>query len=51
MTRLYRQRWTYCGVMVAPGIVLFLVNDAARSTKAMVAYDDLHPVRIMEKLS
>jgi len=46
---LSRQRWTFCGVMSVPGIVLFLINDASRSTKSLVAYDDLHPVRITEK--
>lgn len=48
MSRLSRERWTYCGVMAVPGIAMLLVNNAERSTKALVAYDSLHPVRILE---
>lgn len=50
MSALYRQRWTYCGVMAVPGcMALFLVNDRNRSTRAMVAYAETDPVRITEK--
>ena len=48
MSRLYRERWTYCGVMAVKGIALLLVNDSNKSTRAMIAYDDAHPVVIKE---
>lgn len=49
MSRLYRQRWTYCGVMAVPGFAMLLVNNQERSTKAMVAYTAAEPVIITVK--
>ena len=41
--------WTFCGIQRFPGcMVMFLVNGADRSTRALVAYDELHPVAIRE---
>lgn len=51
MSRLYRERWTFCGVMAVPGFAMLLVNDSRRSTRALVAYTDAEPVRIEEKKS
>ena len=48
VSALSRQRWTFVGVMSVPGIVLFLINDSDRSTRAMVAYCDTEPVVIRE---
>jgi len=47
-------RWTYCGVMAVPGISMLLGNlpcdGGGRTTRAIVAYDSLHPVIIRERV-
>lgn len=46
MSGFFKQQWTFCGVMAVPGFALLLVNDRSKSTRAMVAYDDAHPIKI-----
>jgi len=49
LSPLFKQRWTFCGVMAVPGFALLLVNNEQRSTRVLVAYDDKNPVRIEDK--
>lgn len=51
MSTLSRLRWTFCCVWSVEGIALLMVNipcARGKTTAALVAYDDLHPVVIRE---
>lgn len=50
MSRLYRERWTFRGIQMFPGLgVLLLVNLPNKSTRTLVAYEAKRPVLIKEK--
>ena len=50
MSRLYRERWTFLGVQMFPGLgVALLINLPNKSTRALVDYANAEPVRIEEK--